>query len=443
MPKLTPIDPVHERVANLERFLRRLRPMPADVVAAEQKAQKERNRLRPLMCRSWTDVRGSWHGAVRWRQGLEDILVASAAVAASTQQQGDPIYLQVVGPAGSGKTRIVSSLLVSDHCYPFENLSGLFSGWRSGFGEDYSMMDRINGKTLITPEGDVLVTLKNFDEVMAHLRRMFDGSIAQDYKTLKEQRRYEGIRCPIIIAGTHTMMRVMSQPQKGDRFLRILSDKPGKIEERAILLNAAGTAWDSVARTSNCSPETHMSERMTRAYRLTGGYVDHLREHAAQLIGNVQGDIREECADLAQFTSHLRGRPDTNRWTKTDEAARRELPARLVQQYIRLARCAAAVLEKPEVDHDVMRLVRRIAVDTADTKMLAIVRNVRDAGPEGAYGKSLAAWAGCADERMAENLQYLREVGTVEPAPNGNGDGYDRWVLTEEMRDVWENVKGL
>lgn len=456
MPRLTPLpqhtDRVARRVVNLERFLRRIAPMPEEVVAAERQAQKERHRLRPLACRSWEEVRASWDhrtgGAVRWRQCLEDILVSSLAVAISTQQQGEQVFLLVVGPPGAGKTRIVSSLLVSDHCYPFENLSGMFSGWRSGFGDDdYSMLARMNGKTLITPEGDVLVNSKNFDETMANLRRIFDGSISQDYKTLKEQRRYDGLRCPIIIAGTHVMMRVMSQPQKGDRFLRIVADKPPASEERAILLNAAGTAWNSVGQTSNCSPDTQMSPKITKAYQLTGGYLNHLRERASELIGNVQGDVLEPCSDLAQFTSHLRGRPAMDRWNRqVDEAARREMPARLVQQYARLARCVAAVTGKREVDHAVMRVVRKVALDTSDEKMLALAKLVHTEGAEGAYANSLARWMGVTDERMHGMVQYLAEIGTVVPAQSGGApgsDAYARWRLSDEMTDVWHALKEM
>jgi hypothetical protein len=448
MPRLTPIQQPHtKRVANLEALLRLVGPVPQSVVDEEQRLVKERTRLRPLKCGSWRDVLSAWHGAVRWRQGLQDILVASLAVATSTQQQGPQVFLLVVGPPGAGKTRLVSSLLVSDSCYPFENLSGIFSGWRSGFGDDdYSVMARINGKTLITPEGDVLTNSRNFDEIMANLRRIFDGSIAQDYKTLKEQRRYDGLRCPIIIAGTPTMMRVMSQPQKGDRFLRILSDKPHAEEERAIVLRAIANARQSVREHSNCSPDTQMSREMTLAYRLTGGFVDHLREHSTELIGKVDRDARvnERLADLAQFTSHLRGRPQVDKRRQSpDDDACRELPGRLGEQFGRVADCAAALLGKPCVDAEVMRLVKKIAIDTCDGKMLQLCRDIAKCGDDGAFPSTLARWAGVTDLVMADRLQYLREVGTVAPVNAGGdpgSDAYVRWRLSDEMLGVWGSV---
>lgn len=442
MPRLTPQpqqSPASQRVANLGKLLGRVEPLPQDVVEREKKVAKDQQRLRPLPCRSWSEVVAAWADAVRWRQGLQDILVASLAVSISTQQQGEQIFLLVGGPPGAGKTRLVSALLVSDHCEPFENFSGLFSGWRSGFGDDdYSMLASINGKTLITPEGDVLVKAKDFPEKMSHLRRIFDGNITQRYKTLKNARRYDGLRTPIIVAGTHVMIRAMSQPALGDRFIRVFADQPNRSEERNILLHAGAGAWASVGQASNGRPDSQMSPKMTLAYRLTGGYVDHLRERASEIIDNVGGDCIEDCADLALYTSFLRGRPDSDPRNKTDEEARRELPARLVQQYTRLARCVAAVTGRPEVDDKVMRLVRKIAVDTSDSKMRTLCTYIHSQSETGgSYGSTLARWTGVSDQVMSDRLQYLREIGTLVSV---NDD--QQWKLSDAMMDVWDSVKG-
>lgn len=440
------------RLTAVQQLLSLTSSVPQDWIDTERKVVESRNRIKPHACSEWRGVRSAWTKAARWRQGLEDVLVSSLAVAMSTQQRGnEQLCLLVVGPPGASKTRIVSSLLVSEHCYQFEAMSGLLSGWRSGFGDkDYSMLNRINGKCLITPEGDVIVSNPKFPELMGQLRRIYDGSLASDFKTLEEQRRYDGLRTPLIWAGTPKMMLSMNQSQLGDRFIRIHIDEPPPDEERAILLRVINTARRDVRETSNCSAESQMSPEMLKAYQLTGGYVDYLRENAQKLLNNVdrgQGQwVEEYCADLAQFTAYLRTKPDSDPRKRVDEIARRELPTRLAQQYVRMGDCVATVLGKPEVDESVLRLIRKIAIDTTDTKILSLIGNIRDGGENGAYTAALARWSSVTDAHMCDTLSFLESLGTVRQY-HSNGtpgsDAYSRWHLSDEMERLWERVHGM
>ncbi len=115
--------------------------------------------IEAIPCSSWTICEDAWKDAMRWRQDMSDALAVLLAVCASTQQSGNQLFLQLVGSAGSGKTTMCDGLLVSGHCHSLEHLTGFHSGWKlpDDPTKDCSLIARINGKTLITPEADVLL----------------------------------------------------------------------------------------------------------------------------------------------------------------------------------------------------------------------------------------------------------------------------------------------
>jgi hypothetical protein len=171
-------------------------------------------------------VLNAWRKALEWRQELDDVLSVLLAVCFSTEQVGDQLFLQFIANAGVGKTVFCDALLTSKNCYPLEHVKGFHSGWREGQdGEDFSLITRINRKTLVTPEGDVIMSSPQFTEIMSQQRRIFDGTAGASFKNMKKDRRYTGLRTPWIIAGTPALMQT-DQSRLGDRFLRICANGP-------------------------------------------------------------------------------------------------------------------------------------------------------------------------------------------------------------------------
>src|SRR6516225_5177427 len=272
---------------------------------------------------------------------MGDVLSVMLAIGVSTEQEGDQLFLQVVGDPGTAKTRFCDAMLTSRGCYHLANLTGFTSGWKSGQegAEDHSLLVRINRRTLITPEADVLVTSPTFGEIMGHARRIFDGKFAQDYKTLKEQRSYDALRTPWILAGTPAMMMSIDHARQGDRFLRVFMDVPDADGREAILRMVCHGALRSVARRSvEDDAASCMSPEMLNAYRLTGGYVDHLRRNPDELIASVAIDedaFVPEVMALAEFAADLRAKPDPDK-KREQQRPTKELPSRLAIQLARL-----------------------------------------------------------------------------------------------------------
>ncbi len=278
---------LHERGQRLGRLFARLAPAPQEWLDAA----KHHERLETLECKSWPVLEQAWRDCQRWRQSLSDMLATMLAVAASTSQTGNQLHLLVVAAAGSMKTVACDAMLTSRKCIVVEHITGFHSGVVSDDGRDLSFLARANHLTWITPEGDVLVSSPQFGELMAQARRIFDGKSSAVYKNTDDDNSFEGLRTPWIIAGTPALLNT-DQSRLGDRFLRIVIDPPEEDERQAILAHVGRVAFDSSVRAVDGQPGTILSVEMARAYRLTGGFVNHLRAEAERLVESVQPSWR-------------------------------------------------------------------------------------------------------------------------------------------------------
>lgn len=404
------------RIRRLSELIGILGPIPESwVIDDKNPARKTRNSaetgrdLAPLPCSSWGQLIDAWRRAMRWRETLDDVFSVMLAVAISTEQVGDQLFLKVIGDAGSGKTRLCDGMLISKTCYPLEHLTGFHSGWKGGEenGKDYSLISRINRKTLITPEGDVLMSSPQFTQIMSQQRRIFDGTSGASYKNMEEDQRYTGLRTPWIIAGTPALLD-HDQSRLGDRFLKVFMETPDLDEKIAILRRVGHTALQSVRMTSDGAPETQLTPEMCYAYQLTGGYVNWLKSNTALLSTvSVSDDNLDRCAILAQFTGYMRATEP-----KADHPTT-ELPTRLNHQFVRLACCLPVVLNRTGTDSEVMRRVKKVSLDTARGPTLTITHSLAKA-KFGLEIKGIYLASHVSEDKCRSLMRFLRQIGVAE-----------------------------
>jgi hypothetical protein len=427
--------------------LKRIQPIPAEWSSGQKINGYHSSSGNTVKCQTWSEFIPSWKSAIEIRQDIEDAAAAVLAVTLSTQQQGDQLCLHLVASPGSGKTRLADAMLTSQNCIAVESLTGFTSGWRSGHGEDYSKISQMNGKTLVTAEGDVLMKSKNFDELMAQMRRMFDGKFSEGYKTLKEDRKHEGLRTPWVMAVTPRMLTGGKQAALGDRFIRIYMDPPDKSEIKTILRRVSNTAFDEVCRTSGSAANEHMNEHLVHAYRSTGGYIDYLRENASELLSRVQFDrneVMDWTHDYAEFAALFRAYPDMD-MRKEPEEAMSELPTRLAHQFGRMAVCLGAVLCRWRIDSNVQRIIQKIAVHTSRGPTLNLARQLYHTIPkeEGMSMEAITFQVGASVKERAERLvQFLRKLGVVEKfnLNMGKKGTFPRYRLTATAERLYERA---
>jgi len=446
-----------QRITNLNMIIDRLEPIPADWVPGRTAAAKAKGgtEVELLDCVKWDDLIQHWRRAIKWREAIEDALATMLAVVVSTVQTGSQIFLQVIADAGSAKTRLCDAMLANkEHCVVLEHLTGFHSGWKDGSGEDFSLLTRVNRKVMITPEGDVMMTNPKFAEIMAQVRRIFDGSSNANYKHMKEAQSHTGLRTPWIIAGTPVLMNA-DQSRVGDRFIRVFIDPPGEQELEDILDRVYYNADRAVLQESNGCSESVNEESMGFAYRATGGYVKYLRENSAKLLAQVEVDhtvVLPLCKGLAKFVADLRARPEPEPRLGTNREATntKELPTRLLEQFTRLARCLAAAMGRRTIDADVRRRLVKVARDTAKGKTQEIVRHLAATGREGMALTSLMIATGEDCSRLEGLLLFIKRNEVVElyNAPTVLVSGRlglrttKKWRLTERFAELWRIVVG-
>lgn len=344
----------------------------------------------------------------------------------------------------SAKTRICDAMLVSSGCHLLENLTGFVSGKNDGTDKDYSLLSRINHKCLITPEMDVMMNAPNFGVLMSQTRRIFDGSMSSSYKNRDEELRHVGLRTPWIGAGTPAILE-KPQAHLGDRFLKVYMEEPSDDTQRRILRKAGMTSWSAAGIESNCSPDSILTPELKLAYQTTGGYIDWLRANITRRLQQqsaVNKDrVIDRCSVLADFTAYMRSHPPqkTSNFEPEYEATK-ELPARLQYQFVRLARCLAVVLGRDSVDEDVLRIVRRVAMDTSRGMVLSICKFL--AMPQHAQNGCSVSYLGIrlmqTDERIARWLAHMRRVGVADWR---NENEATRWLLTPRMARLYAEVR--
>lgn len=447
-----------ERKKLLNELLAKVVDVPREwfgpnVAAAPHTGNKHATSVEAVACGTWAECEAAWKEAMQWRRDLGDALAVLMAVAASTQQAGNQLFLDLVGSPGSAKTTMCRGLLVSSHCIHLENMTKLISGYKlPGDAErDCSFLARANGKTWITCEFDTVLTSPQYVELMGKIRRIFDGETTATYGNSDKDRVYSALRTPWIRAGTHKMMD-HDQSQLGDRFMRFIINDPGDEEKRAIARAALRSERAAMLETANGMATSILDPKTRRAYALTGGYVDWLRAHVEEELGKVAVPeaAEDHCLELAELSADMRARPNTDP-RKTETYDSKELPTRLSRQNFRLAMCLAVVMNKPAIDDDVLRIVRKVALDTAIGHTQDMVRWLCGPDPKaphrsyqeggGIAEKTLEMWTGMPIERMRGYLAFLRKIKVISKDVTAR-PGVPMVKLTDRVYELYLKVNG-
>ena len=446
-----------DRTAGLVALISKVQDIPESCYAVTASPYHHTNgkpAIESQECSTWERCEASWKEAMWWRQDMSDGLAVVSAICTSTQQAGNQLFLDLVGSAGSGKTTMCEGLLVSQHCHHLEHLTGFHSGWRMADDQtkDCSPIARMNGKTLITPEFDIMRSSPRYAELMGQTRRIFDGKSGATYKNTDKDTLYVGLRTPWIRAGTPAIMDT-DQASMGDRFQRfIIADPSSEEEKRSIMRSALKSERSAMMDRANGTAGSIVDRKMQLAHALTGGYVDWLRAHAEEQLPlvDVSQAAEDHCIDLAEMSADLRARPNEDK-RKREIHNSKELPTRLARQNIRLAACLAVVFNKRSVDADVLRIVRKVALDTAHGHSLNIVKWLMSPNPKSHYRTYhdcgglmidvLAMWSGMSPERLQNYLMFLRDIGVLDWREVRQSNG-GSWMLTERTRELYTRVVG-
>lgn len=433
-----------ERTGALEGLLGRLTPVAAEALKRQAAVSDS---LGPVDCDNARQLRTAWRKALHWTDGLDHALVVMLAAVASTKSVGDQLWVKVIGPAACGKSTLCEALSVSKtYVKAVSTIRGFFSGYRSeekgAGGQDNSLVPLIRNKTLVTKDGDTLLTSPNLPQILSEGRDLYDGTARTHYRNAMGQ-EYEGIRVTWLLCGTSSL-RSIDSSELGERFLDcvIMEGIDDEMEDE-IGWRKAQQARNHALIESDGEATSQYSPELLRAMQLTGGYVEWLREHAVKKLAgiDVSDDALKRCQTLAKFTAYMRARPSVHQ----EENAERELSSRLVSQLVRLAQFIAVVLNVGEVDDAVMSRVKRVAMDTSRGLTLKLIQHLRESG-EGLQPKTAAMLLAKSVHQVHQLLRFLHALGAIRTYRVTRAHGVKGpvlWRLTDTMERLYDEVNPL
>lgn len=435
------------RLVRLRDLLGLLTPVAIDAVGRKAGASKGtppdsgNTDMQCTPCSSYDELIESWQKAMQWTFGLDYALSVMLASITSTPTVGDQLWVKILGPAACGKSTLCEAVSISkEYIIAKSTIRGFHSGMRSEDGKDNSLVSMLPGMTLVTKDGDTLLQSPNLGQILAEARDLYDSTARTHYRN-GSGLDYNNVRMTWILCGTSSLRQIDSS-ELGERFLdAVIMDRIDDELEDQILWRVANRAESNLAIEADNAPGGQQYEpALAHAMRLTGGYVAYLRENAAELATHVKmsDDMKRLCTRLGKFVAFMRARPST----KQDESAERELASRLVSQLVRLAICLAIALNRKEVDAEVMKRVRKVALDTSRGQTMVIAEHLFKFS-DGLDPRTISVLAARPDEKVRTMLWFLRKIDMVElyEAPPVKGvKQKPKWRLTDKIRKLYYDV---
>ena len=442
---------VRDRIEAFADLLLKLTPVPDEwVPATKPKGEGGGAHINALPCKDWKTMINQWRKSTRWPntgEGLDHALACMLACVTSTMIVGDQLWLKVIGPAACGKTMLCDAIgVATDYVKSVSIMRGFHSGYKGdGGGEDNSLIVQVNGKTMVTKDGDTLMTQGNVDQILAEARDVYDRNATAIYRN-KINRSYEKLSMTWILCGT-AALKALDKSELGERFLDcVVMNGIDRDTEQDIQKRVVSRVFRNLGMTMDDASGLSDDAEKVKALQLTGGYVNYLRQNAAALLSkvgqNVPQESEQKISDLATFVACCRARPSS----RQGELAEREMSSRLTSQLAKMAGCLAVVLNRPTIDEQVMRRIERVAIDTARGITLDIVRELGGRSRKGVSTASLATFTHHTPAEVGNMMKFLRRIKVVEwfrKTMTAGIQGKASWRLTPWFLELHDTILGV
>jgi len=188
-----------------------------------------------IVCKTFDSLVLEFKKYIHVSDDMEDGILLICAVILSNLIPGEPLWLFLVGPAGSGKTLLLQALGDSENTVYQSSLGAktLISGWNTGDGSDPSLLPRIVGKTLVLKDYTELMSkpIGEQDEIYGQLRGAYDGHVARSYasgiiREYPEPGSGDSDCRFSILAGVTNAIHGDARASLGERFIKYLLVEP-------------------------------------------------------------------------------------------------------------------------------------------------------------------------------------------------------------------------
>lgn len=405
----------------------------------------------PVKRTTFQSICDDYASVIHFPQELQDSLAILLSTVCSTGLPGDQLWLRMIGPPGCGKTTLAEAVSVCrEYVLPISISTGFHSGYREpgeDIEEDNSLLSRMHGMCTIIKDGDTLLASKDQGRILSEMRDFYDGTARAEYRN-KVSREYKDIRTTMVICGTDDL-RKLNRSSLGERFLdcEVMSENS---DDSAYVDRAMDNAFNRI--TSGLAAPKGSTEDLPPCDTLflkdvTGAYLTHLKTNLASTPPpTITENNKNRIKALARFLALARARMGKTREDERIMKPRAEVATRLTGQFTKLAICLAITLNKKEIDLEVIRILRKVAVDSGKSYELDIIHRLAD-NPEGTHISELEQSLRIGKTSITNRLKSMYEFRIVTTSALNNGSGrrgrnIHVWRLTSRFQQIYDNALG-
>lgn len=304
---------------------------------------------------TWDSVLDDFRAVYHVDRTFADVCTLVAATLVAAKVPGDPLWMFLVGPPSTSKTAIVDAFSFDkEDCETLSKLTAtaLVSGWKvPGSEEDVSIFPRLRSRTLLIQDYTTIVSMPAAaqEDLYGMLREAYGGKVRVRYgngKTVDQEDVYFSM-----VAAVTDVIRRDSKADLGERFLKI---------------EVMGEDYDPMAVTLAAMNGVVKDAERTRKLQVLG---ESIKSYLGSLyidpnkVPIVDEEYRLRIGSLSLVVGHLRAivqRSDG----EIEIRPRAEGGGRVAKQLLKLGLCLCLLQKKIRMDDEVMRLVRKAAVDT-------------------------------------------------------------------------------
>lgn len=325
------------------------------------------------------------------------LLVCLAALL-SSDQDGDPLWLFLVGPPGSGKSLLLEALTIPNHTEYASKITphALVSGFRVKGKKDTSFLPALRGKALIIKDYTYTLTLpvSQQEELYGLLRDAYDGSLKSVYGNTVV-RDYHGLSFSII-AGVTPVIYAQRRSILGERFLKVRIIDSDTAHSEHVLAALEGNE--------------EKNRKIERVRAVLSKFVN-----AIKLQGRPQLDMTPYFTDfllrLSRFVALMRAeicRDHTGVLIKPQP----EVGSRLAIQFHKLAANLCWLLGYRSLDERIAPYLRSVAMDTIHGYNLDVVLSL-SREKDGLPSAVLSRMVKLSEPSLSRKLADLLELGIL------------------------------
>jgi len=282
----------------------------------------------------------------------------------------DPLWLFIVAPPGGCKSELLMSTSQAPRIHTLTSLTPktLMSGSQRADGTDPSLIPQLDQKVLLMKDFTTILTMNPScrDEIFGQLRDAYDCQTDKQFGTgiLRSYKSKFGI-----LGG------VTGEIDKYQQQFSLLGERFLKFRIRHLGLLEKGSK-EIIRSLENIANENTMSDALQEI-----GNEALNREIIEADIYEIKKHLVEQYAEtfmcLSQFISILRASIAKEKYTKEIlTLPDSEVGTRLVKQLGKLAIGIALALRENYISEDTLRIIRRVARDTAPDRIELVIRGM-------------------------------------------------------------------